>query len=345
MTTVSSVRDSFLKPLAVRGAVFAQDDFWVWCGSAIRGEDGRYHLFASRWPRAVPFHPGWLTNSEVVRAVADGPEGPYTFAEVVLPARGAEFWDGRATHNPVICRCGTRYLLYYVGMTHPFPDVVTGEDLRMADPRVIASRASKRIGLAVADRVTGPWSRLDVPILAPRPRTFYSYLVSNPAPWVEPDGAVLLVFKCRAYRGHAYGGMRLGVARAKRFSGPYEVVSQAPIFSSETNGEVEDPFLWRQEGRYHLLAKDMSGRLCGEAGAGVHALSSDGLEWKLGEVPLAYPRQLQWEHGETRSIAHMERPFLLIEDGKPTHLFAAVAEGEPHFRNLKRTWNQAFRLV
>ena len=26
------------------------DGYWVWDGSTIRGEDGRYHLFASRWP-------------------------------------------------------------------------------------------------------------------------------------------------------------------------------------------------------------------------------------------------------------------------------------------------------
>ncbi|HEX2999390.1 MAG TPA: glycosyl hydrolase family 43, partial [Armatimonadota bacterium] len=76
------------------GGGFAQAEYWVWCGSAIHGEDGRYHLFASRWPRALPFFAGYQTHSEIVRAVSDTPEGPYHFAEVVLPARGAEFWDG-----------------------------------------------------------------------------------------------------------------------------------------------------------------------------------------------------------------------------------------------------------
>ena len=37
---------------------FAMDDSWVWGGSVIRGEDGRYHMFASRWPKSLAFAPG-----------------------------------------------------------------------------------------------------------------------------------------------------------------------------------------------------------------------------------------------------------------------------------------------
>lgn len=59
-------------------------------------------MFASRWSKKLPMHPGWLFKSEIVRAVSDTPAGPYTFQEVVLPARGPQFWDGRTTHNPQI---------------------------------------------------------------------------------------------------------------------------------------------------------------------------------------------------------------------------------------------------
>ena len=44
-------------------------DYWIWCGSVIRGDDGLYHMFASRWRRDVDFAPHWVTNSEVVRGV------------------------------------------------------------------------------------------------------------------------------------------------------------------------------------------------------------------------------------------------------------------------------------
>ena len=40
---------------APKTPAFQMDGYWVWCGSAIKGEDGRYHLFASRWPKTVSF--------------------------------------------------------------------------------------------------------------------------------------------------------------------------------------------------------------------------------------------------------------------------------------------------
>jgi hypothetical protein len=58
---------SRLQP-AVVGGGFELPDYWVWCGAPIRGEDGKYHLFASRVPKTVIFHPHWLFMSEIVRA-------------------------------------------------------------------------------------------------------------------------------------------------------------------------------------------------------------------------------------------------------------------------------------
>ncbi len=176
---------------------FHLKDWWVWCGSAIRAEDGRYHLFASRWPKDITFHPGWMTDSEVVRAVSDTPEGPYTFVEVVLPRRGAEWWDGRMTHNPSITKCGDTYILFYTGVTHPLEDGPRGSRFEISDPRCVVARSMKRVGVATARSITGPWTRYDRPILETRPGTFYSFLTSNPAPCVHPDGSVTLIFKSR----------------------------------------------------------------------------------------------------------------------------------------------------
>ena len=97
---------------------FNQKDYWTWCGSVIKGEDGKYHLFASRWPKKLSFDLYWLTNSEIVHAISDKPEGPYTFSDVVLPPRGEQYWDGKMTHNPAIRKCGDTYLLYYTGTTY-----------------------------------------------------------------------------------------------------------------------------------------------------------------------------------------------------------------------------------
>ncbi len=61
---------------APMGGGFRMEGYWVWCGSVVKDEEGRFHMFASCWPTWLPMHPGWIVASEIVRAVADTPEGP-----------------------------------------------------------------------------------------------------------------------------------------------------------------------------------------------------------------------------------------------------------------------------
>ena len=88
-------------------------------------------------------HPGWLTNSEAVVAEADRPEGPYRFKATVLPPRGAQWWDGRMTHNPRVIKTPEGYALFYTGVSHPLSEVTPGERLSLDDPRVTCARAAK----------------------------------------------------------------------------------------------------------------------------------------------------------------------------------------------------------
>ena len=99
---------------AVVGGGFELPGYWVWCSSVAKGDDGLYHMFASRWPKRLPFHPGWMVASEVVHATAKTAEGPYKFSDVVLPARGAQYWDGRSTHNPRIVRSRGKWVSVYL---------------------------------------------------------------------------------------------------------------------------------------------------------------------------------------------------------------------------------------
>ncbi|MEC0231408.1 glycoside hydrolase family protein [Paenibacillus alba] len=331
-----------LLPAPLQGG-FRMEGYWVWCGSCVKGEDGRFHLFASRWPKALPMHPGWLVQSEIVRAVSDHPEGPYTFQEVVLPARGAEYWDGRSTHNPQIVKHGGKYLLFYMGSTHPLKEPVAGDGYGLDDPRCIVARANKRIGLAVSDSVTGPWERRDAPILATRPGKFDSFLTSNPAPCIREDGSVLLIYKARKYEGHVHGKMTFGAAHADHYEGPYRVLSENPLFPPDVH--LEDPFVWQTPEGYELLAKDMEGNLCGEKYGGIHAYSADGLNWEIGKEPLAYSRSVLWDDGIVRQMGNLERPFLLFQEGKPTHLFAATSNGTNGFHDATETWNMVIPIA
>lgn len=331
---------------APRNGGFYMEGYWVWCSSVIKAEDGRYHMFASRWPKTQPMHPGWIFSSEVVRAVSDTPQGPYEFAQVVLPARGPQYWDGRMTHNPRIFRQGSQYILYYVGSTHPFAE--PEEKVGLEDPVVIVSRTNKRIGIAVADQITGPWKRYDHPAMSVRPGGFDNLLVSNPAPCLLEDGRVLMIYKSRSYKkppytGLLHGPMQLGAAMADCPQGPYQVMSASPLFPEEVS--VEDPFIWKENGIFHMIAKDMLGTVCGERFGGIHAWSEDGISWKLVMGELAYSRKITWDDGAEQWMGNMERPFLLLDEkGHPSYAFFAVSDGTDGFMDAHNTWNMAIPL-
>lgn len=347
-----SALGSYLLPAPVGGG-FEMEGYWVWCGSVMRGEDGNFHMFASRWSKSLPFHPGWGVESEIVRAVSATPEGPYRFAEVVLPARGAGWWDGRSTHNPSIQRCGDEYVLFYVGMTHPFPSVPRGSALHQESPEWLCARANKRIGIATAKSVFGPWRRRDRPILDVRPGCFDDYFTSNPAPCLNEDGSCLLVYKTRTYAPPPYGedlpashiasGMKLGAAFAPHYSGGYRRLTEQPLFSD--GGVLEDPFIWRTSSGYAMIAKDWGGSYTGRVGDGVYAASGDGTHWTV-ERGADFGLDIAWNDGVTRRMGNIDRPFLLFdESGQATHFFFATNDGaEAGFATLSRSWNACVPL-
>lgn len=332
-----------LLPAPVGGG-FQMEDYWVWGSSVIKGEDDRYHMFASRWKKEIGFGK-WVTNSEIVRAVSDTPVGPYEYQEVVLPIRGRDFFDGLVTHNPRIIKYGEFYLLYYFGTTYEF-DIPENDESIWADHRAQEAWMNKRIGMAYSKSVKGPWTRMDQPVIEPRPGKWDASITSNPAPAVNGNtGEILLLYKSST-KGLT-PPLLLGASKAAGMHGPYKRLKDDPIFNfdtSETNeNDVEDPFVWWVDDHYELIMKDRYGHICGERGGGIHALSEDGFNWELVSNPLAYSKNILWDNGEIIYQNHFERPFLLIEDGKPTHLFAATGIG-PKEWNFEKTWNMVIPL-
>jgi len=332
------------------GGGFAMEGYWVWCGSVVKGEDGRYHMFASRWPKTYPMHPGWLVASEIVRASCDTPGGTYKFEEIVLPARGPQYWDGRSTHCPQILKIGGKYVLYYTGTTHPFGDAPY--DLKLDDPRVIVARAGKRVGIAVSDSVFGPWQRFDRPMIDTRPGSFDNFLISNVIPCIRPDGKLLVVYKTRSYLKPPYtayslhGEMELGALIADRYDGDFMSLRTDRPLLEDKRFLLEDPFVWYDEDGYNMMAKDMNGKLCGEFHGSVYAHSDDGLHWDFRRDSVFASRKILWDDGVVREMGSLERPFILFEDGKPTHAFFATSDGHDNqgFDNCTKTWNMVVPL-
>lgn len=305
---------------------FRMEDYIVWGGSVIQGDDGRYYMFASRWPKAVGMQ-NWVTNSEVVLASSDQPDGPYTFEKVALPDRGPQYWDGSATHNPTIHRHEDTYLLFYVGINYEFdkPTESISRDLYGQ------AWNTKRIGVAWSDSPRGPWNRMDAPILEPRPGEWDAALTSNPAPVVHEDGSVLLIYKSAPVpypEREENRTLQFGAATAEHWKGPYERLEGGRQLNIESVGldHVEDSYIWMADGKYHMVAKMFGRRVTGEHGAGFYAYSNNGFDWKLTENPRAYGRSVEFRSGEERTLRRLERPQVLVEDGVPTHIFFAAME-------------------
>lgn len=321
---------------------YIEEGYWSWCGSVVKGDDNLYHMYVSRFPKSLPFHPGWMVASEVIHAVSAKPQGPYQFSDISLPPRGAQYWDGRMTHNPSIQKHNGKYYLFYIGSTHPFEEP-TYDELTLSSKWCIVARSNKRIGIAVADSPYGPWTRFEKPILDTKANTFYSYLTSNPAPSVQKDGSVYMIFKGRGHKDHTFTHMSLGVAFAPSVLGEYKVLNNdQPIFNVNTQGEAEDPFLWTDNDGFHMIFKDQVGAYTGEKGGGVLAHSSDAVKWKIDQSPKAYSRTLKFDNGSTGTQGQLERPFILFENEKPAYLFFATMNGPGGFNNATKSWNIAF---
>ncbi|HVE56924.1 MAG TPA: GDSL-type esterase/lipase family protein [Pyrinomonadaceae bacterium] len=312
---------------------FRMDGYWVWCGSSIKGDDGKYHIFASRWSNSTGFSPYWLTNSEIVHAVSDSPQGPYKFSDVALPPRGAEFWDGQMTHNPAIRKAGDTYLLYYTGTTYKGARPSKDNPVREEDALKLEAHTGERIGLATSKSPYGPWKRLDKPILDTRPNSWEQYLVSNAAPVVMKDGKVWLYYKgVEKLRVHA-----IGLAIATCPTCEYKRVSDKPL---NMGVGAEDPFIWQENGKFKALMLDHERRFSPDKEI-FYAVSSDGLKWHVPRNAIAVSRNVLFEGGSTKRMNSTERPHVLIENGKPTHVFFATGET---IDGKRYTWNMAIPL-
>lgn len=335
----STVHNPFygnLKPAPNAGS-FRMNDYIIWGGSVIKGDDGRFYMFASRWPKALTLR-NWVTNSEIVLASSDSPEGPFTFETVILPPRGPEFWDGMMTHNPSIHRHNGKYVLFYIGTTYDF-----GRPTEQV-PRDVYEKVwnSKRIGVAVADSPAGPWTRLDQPILEPRPGEWDGAITSNPAPVIDDDGSVLLIYKSAPVpypERNENRALHFGVARASHYFGPYERINdgrKVRIDGLDDDEKIEDPCIWKTGDTYHMIAKIFSERLTGQREAGFYATSKDGIHWAAGTPAKAYDRTVHFQDGTSREHKKLERPQVLVQDGKPTHLYFGTADPD---------WDEIYNLV
>ena len=263
----------FSKRLRPIGRILELEGFYVWCNAPIEGPDGKIHVFFSRWPAAKRMG-GWINASEIAHAVADTPEGPYTVLGTVLAPRGPGHWDATTCHNPHIKKIGDRFALFYMGNSNGKTD-------------------TKRIGVALADSLDGPWKRSDAPLLEPGPTGAWDdHCTTNPSLVQHPNGEFWLYYKSwnTAEYDHGQppirGNRKYGLATAQHLEGPYRKHPRNPLIDFSGRGQnrqCEDAFVWREDGKFKIIVRDM-GVFNHEVGLIME--SDDGLTWS--EPLIAY---------------------------------------------------------
>lgn len=309
-------------------AKFENDSLSIWGGSMIKGSDGLYHIYYSQWKKNLGW--AWVTDSEIAHGVSKSPFGPFEFRDVVLPKRGAQYWDGLCTHNPTIHVFNGKYYLYYMGNTGDglIKGTLEKEELNWTH------RNNQRIGVAVADNANGPWQRFDTPLIdnSQDSLAIDALMTSNPAITQKPDGNFLFLYKGVGKKyPMPFGGPVLHcVATSSSPTGPFEKVNK-PIF--EVKGErfpAEDPYIWLEEGKYRAIVKRFNNIKDPKTNEIIRDFSLvlyesiDGLDWQLAKDFLVSDRTVTWENGEKVRYNHLERPQVYFENGKPKVLLCAA---------------------
>jgi hypothetical protein len=308
--------NSPLGKLVPVGRAMETEGYYVWCSAPIDGPDGKVHLFCSRW-EAKKKMGGWIKGSEIIHAVADNAEAPFVYKETVLSPREG-FWDATTCHNPLIRFVDGKYCLFYMGNSNGKTD-------------------TKRIGMATADSLDGPWERPGKPLLeAGTAGSWDDHCTTNPA-FIKRDGRYWLYYKSwntKEYEeatGPIRGNRKYGLAIAKQLEGPYVKYKNNPVidFSGKGNNrQFEDAFIWEERHKLKIIARDM-GIFNHENGLLME--SANGIQWT--EPVVAYSALTDYVSlppapAHLKKYGRLERPMLLIRNNKPAYLFGAAQGGK-----------------
>lgn len=358
-------RDLNIKPLPIDAqvdgdllvgpSVLNDPDRFVWGGSVVKGDDGKYHMLYNTWPcgDSIPiFTNSWVLYSQIAYAVSDFPDRDFKFQKIVLRGTALDgdttAWDAQVVSNPHLKQFNGKYYLYYIGAADPGPQAVgsKGEKLNKRN-RV---QQSLKIGVIefnnFAELQAGKFNRSRTPLLSPRTRVKKDDIVNpspegttpkpdniivvNPAVVQRPaDGKFLLYFKGNLYDPH-WKGVH-GVAISDSPTGPF-IPSDDFVFDIKLDdgriASTEDPYVWyhNTHEKFYSVFKDFSGKVTeGKPGLAIME-SQDGINWIKSKHPFFMKKELVLTNGDTIKVHRLERPQLLIsEDGNPEVLYCACS--------------------
>jgi predicted GH43/DUF377 family glycosyl hydrolase len=336
-------------------SVLSDDNFFVWGGSVVEGEDGRYHMFYSVFdagPDKPKFSDAWLLSSKIAYAVSDFPDRGFNFKKIVLRGASADgnpdAWDAQGVHNPHIKKFNGKYYLYYIGSRDPGerPEGDPGYGLNQRNRIQQVQKMAVIEFDSIDDILNGNFERPKEPLLAARTRVKPSdvidpspigtvalpdnLIVVNPSVEYRPsDGKYLLYFKGNLYDPGWRGAH--GLALSGSPTGPFEPLNDFMFDLRTADGRIasaEDPYVWYHPDseRFYAVFKDFSGTFTGENPGLAMMISSDGIRWELHPQRLFAPKEIPLVDAPPMKVANLERPQFLINDrGEPIAMYAACS--------------------
>ena len=271
-----------------------------WDGVILKGADGRYRLFGSRWDQAKGHGEWW--NSKAIQAVSPRLTGPYRDTGLLWPDN-----EGGRGHNVIALKLhdGTyAVVISETRNTSVFTSASIDGPWRFAGEIKVDQSAYHSLANAGprGGDLTGP----------------------NPKPWhgsnvnlVErPGGGFIMVQR---------SGQIL--VSEKDILGPYRVMGDsiyrglAGLPQSHLEN-LEDPVIWYSGGWYHLLVNHWEQRQA------YHLISRDGITgWKF--QGLAYKPDadfIRYTNGVQNHWNKLERPGVVMEKGHVVALTFAVID-------------------
>lgn len=341
-----------------------------WGGHCVRGANGTYHGYFSFMLGGCTLA-SWKTNSAILHATAESPEGPYTPAGPSVYSAVAGVMIAPWAHGAFIAFDPVEgvYLLWHIGPANtPSSDWKNCSHSQVQQPQFSYSLqgpqdksvqhtchtlnapppCGETFYVSTSKSVAGPWSnpvRLPLTARALNQSWWASPERQNnpsmPAPYIFENGTTLLYYQatsCPAGWGNLAPAC-IGVLRAPHWRGPYDLLfnRDLPIVHPES----EDPTVFKTARGFHLLTNvNTYHKRCGEGQAcGGHAWSHDGITWSQMNLQ-AFGPVITLDNGTTVRNSYVERPQVYMQGGVPHTFFLGLTRPDGYSDSV--TWAQRF---
>jgi len=277
-----------------------------WGGNILNLSDAEkpsFHLFVSEIVGGCGLT-SWGGNSKIIHAVSSQVDGPY---EKVGDAVGV--W----AHNPqVILAPDGTFLLYHIGRGTNNTSPQECSEHQGTTPNAMRSSFSKTsipkftFPIHYSSSPQGPWALFEAEV------SFDVGSNANPAPYMFPNGTVVIVFNAKD----------MALASATTWRGPY-------VFQrSHTCGAGEDPFLYADKrGNFHCLSH--ASPFNQPEKSILHSYSSDGIKWSVSEY-VAAGSIVTFENDQKVFFSKRERPKVFFDtNGDLSHFISGVTINPP----------------